>query len=397
MTSLPKQYARSPEYFAALDGFRGLLALCVAIYHTIWLSNVNQLAFFNNGAVIIDLFFVFSGFLMYRLYGDNLGSPKQAKTFLKRRIARIYPIHLFMTFVFLGFALLRLAAHKAGVSVHDPGEILPFHSGAAENWASLISNFTLTHSMGLHESLTYNPPSWTISVEFFAYFTFAALLIWAPPKKAWHFTGIAVLIGVIYAVLSRLKPSMDITYDYGFWRCLAGFYTGVIGAWVYRGVKDKMAQKNVPPKATIWSALEIAILLVGVAFIIFCPGKLQFLCAPVLFCFVMVFAFDGGIISQFMSHKIFRYLAKISYSVYMIHVIISIFFGIFASRFMPYIAGENWNASGIGGDVYMIAYLLTVIVCAHVTYHMIEVPGRKLINKIDITRLLGGRKKAVIS
>ena len=397
MATLPKQYARSPEYFAALDGFRGLLALCVAIYHTIWLSNINQMPFFNNGAVIIDLFFVFSGFLMYRLYGDNLKTPGQAKTFLKRRIARIYPIHLFMTLVFLGFALLRLAAHKAGVSVQEPGEILPFQSGAAENIWSLISHFTMTHSMGLSESLTFNPPSWTISVEFFAYFTFAALLMWAPPKKAWHFTVIAVAIGLIYTVLSTLKPSMDITYDYGFWRCLAGFYTGVIGAWVYRGVKDKIEQSGKPLKGKGWSALEMGALALGVWFIIYCPGKLQFLCAPILFIFVFIFAFDGGIISRFMSHKIFRYLAKISYSVYMIHVIISIFFGIFAARFMPYIAGQDWNATGLGGDLYMVVYLITVIIGAHVTYHMIEVPGRKLITKINFTRLLGRGKKPVIS
>lgn len=396
MAILPKQYARSPEYFAALDGFRGLLALCVAIYHTIWLSNINQMPFFNNGAVIIDLFFVFSGFLMYRLYGDNLKTPGQAKTFLKRRIARIYPIHLFMTLVFLGFSLLRLAAHKAGVSVQDPGEILPFQPGATENIWSLLSHFTMTHSMGLSDSLTFNPPSWTISVEFFAYFTFAALLMWAPPKKVWHFTAIAVAIGLIYTGLSTLKPSMDITYDYGFWRCLAGFYTGVIGAWVYRGVKDKMEQTGKPVNGKSWSVMEFAALALGVGFIIYCPGKLQFLCAPVLFAFVFIFAFDGGIISRFMSHKIFRYLAKISYSVYMIHVIISIFFGIFAARFMPYIAGQDWNATGLGGDLYMIAYLVTVITGAHVTYHMIEVPGRRLIIKMNFSQLLRKREKAAL-
>lgn len=397
MATLPKQYARSPEYFAALDGFRGLLALCVAVYHTIWLSNINQLSFFNNGAVIIDLFFVFSGFLMYRLYGDHLGTAKEAKTFLKRRFARIYPIHLFMTLVFLGFAFLRIAADKAGVSVQDPGEIMPFQPGAAENLWSLISNLAMTHAMGLHESLTYNPPSWTISVEFYAYFTFAALLMWAPPRKAWHFMGLAVLVGVIYAALSRLKPNMDITYDLGFWRCMAGFYTGVIGAWVYRNMKDQIEAKGAQLQSGLCTTLEMIAFTAGVAFVIYCPGKLQFLCAPILFGFVLIFAFDGGIVSRFMSHKIFRYLAKISYSVYMIHVIISIFFGIFAARFMPYIAGENWNATGIGGDLYMVAYLLTVILCAHVSYHMIEVPGRRLINKVDVTRILGGRKKPAAS
>jgi len=114
------------EYYSALDGFRGLLAIFVAIYHTIWISHPQEWRFFGNGPVIIDLFFAFSGFLMWRLYADRLETSVQAKAFIKRRFARLYPLHVFMLFVFVAYALARLLAHKFGFSEHNPGEVLPF-------------------------------------------------------------------------------------------------------------------------------------------------------------------------------------------------------------------------------------------------------------------------------
>ena len=166
---------RHPVYFGALDGFRGVLALCVAIFHTFWFTHINSSAFFNNGPVIIDLFFVFSGFLMFRLYHNRLSSEEEANRFLKRRFARVYPIHFFMLTVFIAFACVRLWAHKVGLSVQDPGEIMPFAKGSSDSFYNIIANLTLTHSMGVSDSLSFNPPSWTISTEFFAYFVFVLM------------------------------------------------------------------------------------------------------------------------------------------------------------------------------------------------------------------------------
>ena len=381
---MSKPYGHS-EYFAALDGFRGLLALCVAIHHATWFSYLNYRSFINEGYVIIDLFFAFSGFLMFTLYQHQLNDKSSCITFIQRRVARLYPIHLFMLAVFLGFALLRLLAHKIGIAEHEVGEVLPFGVGAAEGWGSLLSNLTLTHSMGMHDSLTFNYPSWTISVEFFAYFVFMAMMVWARPRKALHFGVLAVFIAVIYGGLSRVKPDLNITYDLGFFRCLGGFFTGVISAWAYRKVKDSSIGKGIqnPKLAT---AIEILVLSLSVLFVLYCKGNLQFFVAPVMFCFIIVFAFDGGAISRFMSLPIFRYLAKISYSVYMVHVIIAIAFAIIGIRFFPdyLVVGDVEN--GLWGDFYNIPYLLTVIGLSHLTWKYVEVPGGRFLRKLRFSK-----------
>ena len=141
-----------PEYYTALDGFRGLLAIFVAIYHTTWISHPQEWRFFENGPVIIDLFFAFSGFLMWRLYTDRLETSAQAKAFIRRRFARLYPLHLFMLFVFVAYAGARLLANKFGYSELSPGEILPFQSGSSEGFFAVFQHLTMT-------CLLYTSPS----------------------------------------------------------------------------------------------------------------------------------------------------------------------------------------------------------------------------------------------
>lgn len=368
----------SRPYFAALDGFRGVFAILIAVHHTNWFSYLNYRTFINDAFFMLDMFFAFSGFLMFTLYRTSLHSSQQAKSFIGKRFARLYPMHLFTFGLFFAFAIFRLWAHKEGLATHDPGEVLPFSPGAANNWWSALTNLTLTHSMGLNDSLSFNAPSWTISVEFFAYFVFAGMMLWAPPQKLWHFGLMGLGVTGAYMVLYHLKPNMDITYDYGFLRCLGGFFTGVLSAWVFAKVRlwQKAKEKLMTSKTA--SVLEIAYLVICSVFIYFSGGALQFFAAPLIFGFIVLFALDGGYISKFMGLPLFRYLAKISYSVYMNHFFLAILFGVIGTRLFPDIVNGG-DGSGLLGDLYLIPYLAAVVVMSHFTYHLIEVPGGRWI------------------
>lgn len=396
--TLPHDTRRAPDaaapYFGALDGFRGLLALLVAVYHTPWESWFNNTSFMDQGTVLIDLFFVFSGFLMFHLYGAKIKNGYDARRFIWRRVARLYPIHFVMTMVFLAFALARLAAHEVGLSTHEVGEILPFQPGSNESLWSLYTNLTLTQAMGTHDSLTFNPPSWTISVEFFAYFVFAAMLIWAKPKRGWHFGLIGLGVIGLYCGLAAVKPNMDITYDLAFFRCLAGFFTGVIAAHIY-GVMQK--RKSGLSQINGWrtNGLEVFALLAYILFTAYCGGKDQFFVGAVAFIFVLIFAHDRGIISRFMMAPVFKYLAKISYSVYMIHVFVAIFADAAAERIIGRILGDaRWHDSAIWGDLYLVPYLVVVIGLSHLSVRYIEGPGGRLIMRFA-QRLMAKRNQTV--
>jgi len=379
--------AAKPVYFGALDGFRGLLAIMIAIYHTMWLSHFNNSDLFTNGPVLVDMFFVFSGFLMFTLYDGKIGSGAEAKSFMKRRIARIYPLHFFMLMVAVLYAFARIIAHFVGIATYTDGEILPFQAGAADTVWSFLSNLTLTHSMGVHDSLSYNMPSWTVSVEFWAYFVFIGMMMYMRPKKLWHFIVLSIVIGVNYWVLSGLKPDMDFHYDLGFWRCLGGFFTGVIAAYGYRCLKpsvDKLRERT-QAKPFLFGAtfFELIVLSIMTSFVVFFPGKAQFFIAPVALIFVLGFSFDLGLISRLMSTRPMRYIAKISYSIYMVHVLISIMFAIVAEKVFPKVFGPMWNATFYPGDLLLVPYLILVLISAHFTYRYVEMPGRNAILKYD--------------
>jgi len=359
----------SEEYYAALDGFRGILALAVAIYHTIWISHPQTWRFFENGPVIIDLFFAFSGFLMWRLYACRLETSVELGQFIKRRFARLYPLHLFMLLVFFGFAVLRLVAHKIGLAEQSPGEILPFSAGSSDNISAFLQHLTLTNALGLSEGLTFNPPSWTIGAEFCTYLIFAAMMMWFRPKRAVHFISILLGVVAIYASLFMMKPDMNITYDYGFLRCVAGFFTGILAAVSFpliRNGLDSFSKHFV-------TALEVSVVLASIGFVVFMGGKAQFLVGLVIYVFVVIFAADRGAVSEFLSHRIFQYLAKISYSVYLVHVIISILFSIVFKQFFGALP-TGWAA-----NLWLGVYLVVVIGVSHCTYHLIERPSGKWI------------------
>lgn len=374
-------HMRRATYFGAMDGMRGILAICVAIYHTFWFTHINSTAFFNNGTVILDLFFVFSGFLMYTLYHKRLGTPDEAKIFLKRRFARLYPIHFFMLLVFVAFACVRLAAHYVGLSTQDPGEVLPFHAGSSDSFWNILAHLTMTHSMGVSDSLSFNPPSWTISVEFFTYFVFVLMYLRFPPKNAMHFGFITIGIGLIYLALSRVKWDMNITYDLGFWRCLAGFYAGIVTAWVFERINIKREGKA-PLSVAVMTGIECLTLMAFILFTIYMPGKLQFFVAPFAFVFVLTIAFGRGWVSWFFARPVFLYLAKISYSVYMVHAIFAMVFYMFGTRLFPQIMAEG----GFAGDLFLVPYLSVVIVTSHFTWTYIERPGQKWLEGLNLKR-----------
>ena len=361
-------------HFAALDGFRGLLALFVAVYHTIWMSWPNSSAFLDNGAVIIDLFFAFSGFLMFTLYAETMSGDGRIRDFMAKRFARLMPLHLFMLAVFVGFALVRLLAHDIGLADRQPGEVLPFAVGATDSLRNLLAHLTLSHAMGGADQLAFNPPSWTVGAEFYTYAVFAGLA-GVLGRRLWGRAGIVamcVCITAIYAALFAIKPDMDITHDLGLLRCVAGFFIGGL-AWCIA----QRGRLRITRHANLWEGLTV---IGAVLFTIYCEGAAQFLVGPVLLFFVVVFTQDRGLISRCLSARPFPFLARISYSVYLVHVFVAIAFDIAVGQTVGSVWAE-WRANEAFGTLLLVPYLAIVIGVSALTFQFVERPGGRWLRR----------------
>src|SRR5512141_2294033 len=91
------------NHFQALDGWRGLCACLVALFHFHGYSPVYSWDVIRNSYLFVDFFFVLSGFVIAWNYSSRLGSAVEVKQFLVLRVGRLYPLHIFMLFLFLAW------------------------------------------------------------------------------------------------------------------------------------------------------------------------------------------------------------------------------------------------------------------------------------------------------
>ncbi|MGV8988682.1 MAG: acyltransferase family protein [Cypionkella sp.] len=101
------------DYISELDGIRAMSILLVLAAHLLPLSparfELNGMA----GLMGMSLFFCLSGFLITRFLFEH----PDVRTFLIRRIARIYPLLVVYAALVMGLALSRWDAAAAGSGI----------------------------------------------------------------------------------------------------------------------------------------------------------------------------------------------------------------------------------------------------------------------------------------
>jgi len=182
-----------------LDGLRGLAALYVMLCH-MYLSQFGMVArtggrgvAFNwllYGHLAVDVFIVLSGFCLAIPVAQVQHIKGGPSEFLRRRARRILPP--FYASLLLCVVLL-LISHFV-----EHGHSLPF------TIKGLIANALLLQDLFPELDMQFNPPFWSVAVEWKIYFLFPfLLLIW---RRYGHFglLGISAAIGLVVTVGLRL-------------------------------------------------------------------------------------------------------------------------------------------------------------------------------------------------
>ena len=364
--------------FVALDGWRGICACLVALFHFKTNSHIYDLPFFRDAYLFVDFFFVLSGFVIFANYADRLREGFGVRKFLWLRFGRLYPLHLATFLAFVGFDMLQIVFPILGVGAHYK----PF-SAPGETPGFMLSNLLLTQALGFHERLTFNGPSWSISAEFYTYVLFSLALITLRKNIVWLVAFLLLAAPVFLAVFS--SSYMDTTLRFGFIRCLFGFSAGAATWMIYKRYGQKIIDSmNIP---FVWNAIEGALVLSVVIFVTLAGTGATTLFAPLLFgATVWGFSFERGAISRLLRSPFFIFLGLLSYSIYMNHMFISgkVFFGVigiiekFSSiELTSQVGGQNRIGTTIWqGDMFCLVYLCVLIMVSYLTYKIIEEPGR---------------------
>src|ERR1017187_3429792 len=108
------------QYLSNLTPLRGIAALLVAVFHfemaIARFVPAQQTMFFEKCYLMVDLFFVMSGFLILHVYGDSFMlsiTKANLRKFIVARFARIYPLHCFSLMLLV---VLVIAFSPAGAS-----------------------------------------------------------------------------------------------------------------------------------------------------------------------------------------------------------------------------------------------------------------------------------------
>jgi peptidoglycan/LPS O-acetylase OafA/YrhL len=349
-------------------------ACFVVLFHFHGWGPLYTSSFVRDSYLFVDFFFVLSGFVIAWNYGGRLSSWPEMKRFLILRLGRVYPLHLFMLVCFLAYETARsiFALHHPGVSATFSGITDP---------SAILSNLLLVQSLHVHDVLTWNVPSWSISTEYWTYFVFAAVSLCFGLRNA-MLMAVAVLAPLLIARVST--TGMNVTYDWGLVRCIFGFALGVACARIYRRWPTVMHEGN---RAQM-TALELLVVLAVVLFVCAAGMTPLSILAPFLFAAaVLVFAAEGGWVSSLFRSRALRWLGMVSYSIYMTHyflvVIVPTFFK-HALRhdytaMMP-IPGEQpvevFGRNDLEGTLFYLAVLGLTLVVSGFTYRWIERPGR---------------------
>ena len=84
-----------------LESLRGLAALLVVFFHVPKWNSFLNVGIINNGYLMVELFFVLSGFVIFNAYSNNIKSKRDLMRFQFLRFGRLYPVHILFLLILL--------------------------------------------------------------------------------------------------------------------------------------------------------------------------------------------------------------------------------------------------------------------------------------------------------
>lgn len=349
----------------ALESIRGVAALLVVLFH---LPKWNAILLFNvlnNAYLMVDLFFVLSGFVIAHAYADKITSGKALLRFQFLRFGRLYPVHLLFLIVFVLFEVAKYYA-KQKMGIAGPNA-QPFQENTP---TALVQHVFLLQAIGpTGNAITFNRPAWSISVEFYTYLLFGLSVLLCMRRKQW-------LFGLFSGVALGLLISQRTYGCEELLRGIAGFFMGCMVANSIQGQKAQLSG----------GFALLAVAAIGL-FLHVKPtfdkdfDALIFILSAALI--VSVVLASGGVVKRVLNFKLLTWLGTISYAMYMSHGAVEWVANQFIRVVLKktetvVIQGNIFPALSTSETLITVGLILTVVlVVSTLVYHWVEKPCRE--------------------
>ncbi|MEO6882559.1 MAG: acyltransferase [Bacteroidia bacterium] len=334
-----------------LDSLRAFAAFSVIIYHFLPVFNLGS---FPLGWIGVDLFFVFSGYLITAILLEQKSIVNKkfiiVKNFIIKRALRLFPAYyLFITFFLFLMIVFRLYIWDKGDAVYYytyTQNILFFKNG--------MKGTQLNHL-------------WTLAVEEQFYIFWPWLVIYIDNKKLLKILFVTIIITLLFKSFTEIDRIRMLTFYH--------FDTLGSGALIAVLIKEK-GQYFLSP---LYKFKYLIILLSMITLTISLYFKIPhlFIVSSVLMLSVSLligslFGFKG-IVGKILNLPKLKYLGKISYGLYLYHKPIPYFINLFNQRIFR-----------LNNFIALILGISLTIIIAHLSYNLLEKRFLKLKEKFDL-------------
>jgi peptidoglycan/LPS O-acetylase OafA/YrhL len=333
----------------SLEGLRLIASLGIVAIH--FAPHVGAVAP-RSLNLFVDLFFVISGIVIGSLYIGQIRGLSDYGVFIKRRLARIYPLHV-ATLVF--YILVGVGT----ASLH-----LPVSDRSRFAWDQVLPNLSLTHAWFPGGQLSFNFVSWSISAEFLAYLAFPLIGFLVARR---FFTGLLLIaaslaVGIAIAELAQHMRLYELKWEGALPRILPSF---ALGVWL-AAFGPRLAARFPAPLAKA-ACLACSIALAGAMALDVSGYVLLLLVYAVV---TTAYLCDLHGVPTFASWRPISERGYLTYSIYMLHVPVTT---VFLSLLFPRLLGTSVYAQWLG----LLLAVPIVFVLAELSFRFFEQPLRR--------------------
>jgi len=342
----------------SLTPFRFIAAFIVVIFHFGGNTQLAQLApnILTAGSQMVSFFFVLSGFVMVQAYGRR--ETLQPKHYWAARIARIAPVYL-------------LALLLAGLFMAKP---------ALNNAFSLVLNVTFLQAWLPPYPLSFNGPSWSLSVEMFLYLLFPFVLSYLKSSRlsssALMLLAILFWIGcqmILGALLSSSfykgfpSTSFDLIHYFPPTH-FSSFLLGVTGGFL--AIKKNRTYSMTQSLIFVLGSLMLVLAALHYRPLYSSPAGFSAplhgsFFAPVFLLLILAVARTDPSLSRPLRTKPMLMLGEISYGLYILQSPIH-------HIYMKYLAAPL----NLGYEADFYCYVALLLVASFISYYALEIPAK---------------------
>ncbi len=348
-----------------IQGLRAIGAFSVALSHS-WDSPVRDAAWFDGSFLVVDMFFVLSGYLVTMVYAERATDWRQGRGMIASRLGRLYPTHLAMLFLLLFLLNLKLGINLVlGALGVDIGMTPIADQPQIFDLQYFLLTVTMLHGLGIDDRDLFNFASWSISAEFWAFVVMTTCFVTMRNRaRRITFGWIAIAACVSFYLACWWRPeqrTFDTTQllDRNLARSIMAYFVGMM-ACVFR--RAHLLELNDRMIGLLQAATLVAIVLV------ICNQPRLFMSQlwslPIWAALIISLSYGRGWAVPILGCAPMIWLGERSFGIYMCHSVVVIMI-----KHRVLMVDSAWLRA-----LLLVPYLAANVVIAHFLYRYLEMP-----------------------